>query len=134
MISLEQRSPNYSPGATSGPPPDFIRPVDVIGHMNQLNLNLQNEENLVGDIFGHVKAIRPKLTLLEVQMKVQNFAHFPCENFHAESEVEFPSSFATEIIIVDFQRNFMHDILTLIQKQMKSGSFNIHLIAALSFK
>ena len=102
--------------------------------MNQLNLNLQNEENLVGDIFGHVKAIRPKLTLLEVQMKVQNFAHILCEKFHAESEVEFPSSFATGIIIVDFQRNFMHDILILIQKQMKSGSFNIHLIAALSFK
>ena len=47
----------------------------------------------------HVKAFRSKLVLLEGQVKVNNFALFPCcEKFHAGNKVEFPSSFANEII------------------------------------
>ena len=66
--------------------------------MNQLNLKLQGKTNLISDFFVHFKAFRAKLELLECQVKVKNFAHFPCQKFHAESKVEYPSSFANEII------------------------------------
>ncbi|XP_065576307.1 general transcription factor II-I repeat domain-containing protein 2A-like [Artemia franciscana] len=68
--------------------------ADMTGHMNHLNLKLQGKTNLISDCFVHVKAFRAKLALLEGQVKVKNFAHFPCcEKFHVESKVEFPSSF-----------------------------------------
>ena len=80
--------------------------ADMTGHMNQLNLKLQGKANLISDYFVHVKAFRAKLALLEGQVKVKNFAHFPCcEKFHAESKVEFPSSFANEIIS-DLKKQF----------------------------
>ena len=44
--------------------------------------------------------------LFQGQLKVHNLVHFPCcEKFHEESEAEFPSSFATEII-KDLQKQF----------------------------
>ena len=80
--------------------------ADMTGHMNQLNLKLQGKTNLISDYFVHVKAFRAKLALLEGQVKVKNFAHFPCcEKFHAESKVEFPSLFANEIIS-DLKKQF----------------------------
>lgn len=102
----------------------------MTGHMNQLNLKLQGKTNLISDYFVHVKAFRVKLVLLEGQVKVKNFAHFLCcEEFHAESKVEFPS-FANEIIS-DLKNSFRSYLLTLMPKQMKSGSFIIHLTAML---
>ena len=101
--------------------------ADMTGHMNHFNLKLQGKTNLITDNFVHVKAFRAKLALLEGQVKVKNFAHFLCrEKFHAESKVEFPSSIANEIIS-DLRKSFTSDLLTLMPRKMKSGSFIIHL-------
>ncbi|XP_065580186.1 general transcription factor II-I repeat domain-containing protein 2-like [Artemia franciscana] len=73
----------------------FIFFADMTGHINNLNLKLQSKTNLISDYFVHVEAFRPKLALLEGQV-FHNIFHV-VKNFHAESKVEFPSSFANEI-------------------------------------
>lgn len=80
--------------------------VDLIGHMNQLCLKLQGETNLVTDVFLHVMAFRAKLMQFERELQSQNLDHFPyAAKFYEESQAEFPSSFAKDII-VDFQKQF----------------------------
>ena len=91
--------------------------ADMTGHMNHFNLKLQGKTNLISNYFVHVKAFRAKLALLEGQVKVKNFAHFPCcKKFHAESKVEFPSSFANEIIS-DFKKQFQERFADLDAKK-----------------
>ncbi|XP_072221995.1 general transcription factor II-I repeat domain-containing protein 2 [Leuresthes tenuis] len=51
--------------------------VDLIGHLNTLNKSLQGKDQLVPQLYAHMKAFRAKLCLFETQLRNFNVAHFP---------------------------------------------------------
>jgi hypothetical protein len=51
--------------------------VDVTGHLNNLNKELQGKDKLITDMYNNTKAFRVKLRLWENQLKVPNLVHFP---------------------------------------------------------
>ncbi|XP_066477822.1 general transcription factor II-I repeat domain-containing protein 2A-like [Tiliqua scincoides] len=71
--------------------------VDLISHVNQLNISMQRENNLISDVFSLVKTFRSKLLLLGRNVQHQNLEHLPTgAKLRAESGAAFPSSFAAE--------------------------------------
>jgi hypothetical protein len=62
---------------------DFAFLVDKTQHLNDLNLHLQGRNQLVNNIFAHVKAFEVKLRLWEIQLTKQNTAHFRTSNVRA---------------------------------------------------
>ncbi|XP_067453417.1 general transcription factor II-I repeat domain-containing protein 2-like [Thunnus thynnus] len=51
--------------------------VDLTDHLNTLNKRLQGKEQLVPQLYAHMKAFRAKLRLSESQLRNFNVAHFP---------------------------------------------------------
>jgi hypothetical protein len=51
--------------------------MDVTGHLNTLNRELQGKDNLFTEMFDSIKAFKVKLRLWENQLKVHNLVHFP---------------------------------------------------------
>jgi hypothetical protein len=51
--------------------------VDVTGHLNNLNKELQGKGKLITDIYNNIKAFRVKLRLWLNQLKLHNVVHFP---------------------------------------------------------
>jgi hypothetical protein len=51
--------------------------VDVAGHLDTLNKELQAKEKLITEIFNNIMALKVKLCLWENQLKVHNLVHFP---------------------------------------------------------
>ncbi|KAM4629813.1 general transcription factor II-I repeat domain-containing protein 2-like [Polymixia lowei] len=51
--------------------------VDLTDHLNTLNKRLQGKEQLVPQLYAHMKAFRAKLRLFESQLRNFNIAHFP---------------------------------------------------------
>uniref|UniRef100_A0A3B3TV26 SPIN-DOC-like zinc-finger domain-containing protein n=1 Tax=Poecilia latipinna TaxID=48699 RepID=A0A3B3TV26_9TELE len=51
--------------------------VDLTHHLNTLNKNLQGKEQLVPQLYAHMKAFCVKLRLFETQLRSFNPAHFP---------------------------------------------------------
>ena len=56
---------------------DFAFAVDILSHMNELNVKLQGKDLFVHDMYKHVKAFISKLTLFSRQIANKTFAHFP---------------------------------------------------------
>ncbi|XP_014670819.1 PREDICTED: general transcription factor II-I repeat domain-containing protein 2-like [Priapulus caudatus] len=56
---------------------DFAFAVDILSHMNELNVKLQGKDLFVHDMYTHVKAFISKLTLFSRQIANKSFAHFP---------------------------------------------------------
>ena len=56
---------------------DFAFFVDLSGHLNDLNLNLQGEGRLVTQMYDSVQGFSRKLQLWIDQIESGNFAHFP---------------------------------------------------------
>ncbi|CAK1582911.1 unnamed protein product [Parnassius mnemosyne] len=50
--------------------------VDLTGYLNDLNLKFQKQEQLVNDLYSHLKAFQIKLRLWESQMLSGNSYHF----------------------------------------------------------
>jgi hypothetical protein len=78
---------------------DFAFLVDMTQHLNNLNLQLQRRNQLLNDIFAHVKAFEVKLRLWEIQLTQltkQNTAHFPTLNDRAKSASFNAAKYATE--------------------------------------
>ncbi|XP_060881678.1 general transcription factor II-I repeat domain-containing protein 2B-like [Metopolophium dirhodum] len=57
---------------------DFAYLTDITLHLNELNLRLQRQNQLIHNLFDHIKAFENKLMLWEIQLKKNNTAHFPC--------------------------------------------------------
>jgi hypothetical protein len=76
---------------------EFALLVDMTQHLNDLNLQLQGRNQLVSDIFAHVKAFVVKLRLWEIQLTKQNTVHFSTLNDRAESVSFNAAKYATEI-------------------------------------
>lgn len=51
--------------------------VNIVEKLNQLNISLQGKDNLIIDMFNHIKAFQKKLLLFESQLKNNNVQHFP---------------------------------------------------------
>nr|WPK86729.1 NLRC3-like protein 86 [Sebastes schlegelii] len=51
--------------------------VDLTGHLNTLNKSLQGQDQLVPQLYTHIKAFCVKLRLFETQLRNFNVAHFP---------------------------------------------------------
>jgi hypothetical protein len=63
--------------------------VDVTGHLNNLNKELQGKDKLITDMHNNIKAFRVELRLWENQLKLHNLVHFP----HLKSlDIIFPES------------------------------------------
>jgi hypothetical protein len=57
--------------------------VDKTQHLNDLNLQLQRRNQLVNDIFAHVKAFEVKLRSWEIHLtkpNTANFSNFKCQS------------------------------------------------------
>jgi hypothetical protein len=51
--------------------------VDVTGHLNNLNKELQGKDKIITDMHNSIKAFRFKLILWKIQLKLHNLVHFP---------------------------------------------------------
>jgi hypothetical protein len=51
--------------------------VDVTGHLNTLNEELQGKDTLITEMFDGIKAFKVKLRFWENQLKVHKLVHFP---------------------------------------------------------
>lgn len=56
---------------------DFAFAVDILSHMNELNVKLQGKDQLAHDMYTNVRAFKSKLILFSRQMSNKSFAHFP---------------------------------------------------------
>ncbi|XP_027861956.1 general transcription factor II-I repeat domain-containing protein 2-like [Xiphophorus couchianus] len=56
---------------------DFAFAVDILSHMNELNVKLQGKDQFVHDMYTNVRAFKSKLILFSRQMSNKSFAHFP---------------------------------------------------------
>ncbi|XP_064411766.1 general transcription factor II-I repeat domain-containing protein 2A-like [Latimeria chalumnae] len=55
---------------------DFAFGVDILAHLNELNVKLQGKNVFVHELYSSVKAFKVKLVLFSKQMKSKGFAHF----------------------------------------------------------
>ena len=59
--------------------------ADITNHLNVLNLKLQGQDNLISDLYTHIKAFRSKLRLFIEQLQVKKLTHFPeCQKFQED--------------------------------------------------
>ncbi|KAJ8397010.1 hypothetical protein AAFF_G00010640 [Aldrovandia affinis] len=63
--------------------------VDLTDHLNTLNKSLQGKEQLVTQLYAHMKAFYVKLCLFETQLRNFNLAHFP---MLSENKSAFPTT------------------------------------------
>lgn len=56
---------------------DLAFAVDILAHLNELNVKLQGKNQFVHDMFSNVKAFKVRLTLFSKQITDKVFAHFP---------------------------------------------------------
>ncbi|XP_058846468.1 general transcription factor II-I repeat domain-containing protein 2A-like [Acipenser ruthenus] len=56
---------------------DLAFGVDIMAHLNELNVKLQGKDVFVHELYSNVKAFKVKLILFSKQMKSKLFAHFP---------------------------------------------------------
>lgn len=56
---------------------DFAFAVDILSHMNELNVQLQGKDQFVHDMYTNVRAFKSKLILFSGQLSNKSFAHFP---------------------------------------------------------
>lgn len=51
--------------------------VDLTSHLNALNKSLQGKDQLISEMFAHLKSFAVKLRLFERQISDHNAVHFP---------------------------------------------------------
>ena len=56
---------------------DFAFAVDIMAHMNELNLKLQGKGLFAHQLYSNIKGFMTKLLLLSKQIKIKQLAHFP---------------------------------------------------------
>ena len=54
---------------------DFAFAMDILSHMNELNVELQGKDQFVHDMYTNVRAFISKLFLFSRQMSNKSFAH-----------------------------------------------------------
>uniref|UniRef100_A0A3Q3X0I4 Uncharacterized protein n=1 Tax=Mola mola TaxID=94237 RepID=A0A3Q3X0I4_MOLML len=56
---------------------DLAFAVDILTHMNELNVKLQGKDQFVHEMYTNVRAFKTNLALFSKQMSNKSFAHFP---------------------------------------------------------
>ncbi|XP_051788407.1 general transcription factor II-I repeat domain-containing protein 2B-like [Erpetoichthys calabaricus] len=56
---------------------DLAFAVDILTHMNELNVKLQGKDQFVYEMYTNVRAFKTKLALFSKQMSNNSFVHFP---------------------------------------------------------
>jgi hypothetical protein len=89
---------------------NFAFLVDMTQHLNDMNLQLQGRNQLVNDIFPHLKAFEVKLRLWEIQLTKQNTAHFRTLNDRAKSVYFNAVKYVTEVGVLreEFKSRFQY--------------------------
>lgn len=84
--------------------------TDLTHLMNELNIKLQGEDQLLSDMFVHIKAFRQKLNLFKLQLSKTCFTHFKtCSKFCQQTNTPFPVHFAVEALSklkINFESRF----------------------------
>jgi hypothetical protein len=57
---------------------EFVYLTDITLQLNELNLRLQRQNQLIHNLFDHIKSFENKLLLWEIQLRKNNTTHFPC--------------------------------------------------------
>ena len=76
--------------------------VDITTHLNELNTKIQGKNQIVTQLYEHIKAFRLKLRLWERQLLENKASHFPCLNkfiTNGTASIDL-SQFAEEISIL----------------------------------
>lgn len=98
--------------------------VDIMGHLNELNLKLQKQGQLVNELYNHLKAFQNKLRLWETQMRSGSCYHFQTlssqKNFDYTQYAEELKSLSEQFLnrFSDFEN--MDSYFTLFTTPMKS--------------
>jgi hypothetical protein len=74
---MEKKSRNIEELNDEGRITDLAFPMDVTGHLNNLNKELQSKDKLTTDMYVNIKAFKVMLQLGENQLKLYNLVHFP---------------------------------------------------------
>ena len=82
---------------------DFAFLVDVTTHLNKLNSQLQEKEQLIHSMFDHINTFVTKLALWETPIQNQNFIHFPTLK---SLEVQHTQKYAN--LITELKKDFDH--------------------------
>lgn len=56
---------------------DFAFFTDLLSHINKLNLKLQGRNQLIHDIWSHIRGFKMQLDLFSKQLVKKDFTHFP---------------------------------------------------------
>ena len=56
---------------------DLAFAVDILTHMNELNVKLQGKDQFVNEMYTNVRAFKTNLALFSKQISNKSFAHFP---------------------------------------------------------
>lgn len=56
---------------------DFAFAVDILTHMNELNVKLQGKDQFVHEMYNNVRAFKAKLNLFSRQLSNKSFTHLP---------------------------------------------------------
>jgi hypothetical protein len=76
---------------------DFAFCVDITQYLHELNSNLQGTNQLTDEIFAKIKAFESKLRLRELQLRLNNMAHFPTLRTETPTDTKI---YAEEILIL----------------------------------
>ena len=74
--------------------------ADIANCMNNLNLKLQGKENLVCDLYAHLKVFRCKLDLFLKQVKLKKVTHFEKSQIFMQKQ---PSTSQLHFLMVSFK-------------------------------
>jgi hypothetical protein len=79
--------------------PEFLRVLaflsDITGHLNDLNLKLQEKEQTVSNLFGYINGFRNKLKIFKVSVEKNDLAHFhACKELAEKLENDNESDFS----------------------------------------
>ena len=56
---------------------DLALAVDILTHVNELNVKQQGKDQFVHEIYTNIRAFKAKLALLSKQMSNKSFTHLP---------------------------------------------------------
>lgn len=110
---------------------DLALLVDLTQHLNSLNKSLQGKDQLVPQMYTHVKAFSVKLRLFEAQMGNFNTAHFPTlsevyiQSLFTEADLSTKKeNYAAIIASLRSEFNPRFQDFSVIEKQIKLFSTN----------
>ena len=102
---------------------NFAFLVDLTSHLNKLNLQLQEKNQLIHEMWRYIFAFKTKLQLWECQLDKANYVHFPAL---VESKPTSRTAFVT--VIRSLRTEFSSRLSDICSLENNSGCSVLHLI------